>query len=104
MTVVLDSTVIAALFVWSALVFWLGRRSAARGARDLSGPPAGLGVTARPAAPAAPADLPPDKLAEIRSELSRGNKINAIKLMREAAGIGLAEAKTAVESLENGTI
>jgi len=101
MSVILDSTAIAGLAAWSALVFWLGRISAARGARDLSGPPPRLGVPARPvAATRFPADLPSDRLAEIRDELAQGNKINAIKLMRDATGLGLAEAKQAVESLE----
>ncbi|MCW1431523.1 ribosomal protein L7/L12 [Novosphingobium sp. JCM 18896] len=102
MTVTIDSTAIAVLLAAAAFVFWLGRLSAGR-ARDLSAPPAGLGTAtpARPVATArAPSDLAPDKLAEIRGELARGNKINAIKLMREATGLGLAEAKQAVESLE----
>ena len=39
---------------------------------------------------------------EIRELLASGNKIAAIKLYREETGIGLAEAKAAVESLEAG--
>lgn len=39
-------------------------------------------------------------LSEIRAEIARGNKINAIKLYREKFGVGLAEAKAAVERLE----
>lgn len=39
---------------------------------------------------------------EIRQQLASGNKIAAIKRYREATGVGLAEAKAAVESLEAG--
>jgi len=44
--------------------------------------------------------IPEDKLAGIREALFRGQKIEAIKLYRESADTGLAEAKTAVEKLE----
>jgi hypothetical protein len=44
--------------------------------------------------------IPEDKLGQIRSALFRGQKIEAIKLYRESADMGLAEAKTAVERLE----
>lgn len=39
---------------------------------------------------------------EIRQLLTSGNKIAAIKRYREQTGVGLAEAKAAVESLEAG--
>ncbi|MEZ6123192.1 MAG: hypothetical protein R3C49_08475 [Planctomycetaceae bacterium] len=39
---------------------------------------------------------------EIREHLAAGNKIAAISLYRERTGVGLAEAKAAVESLEFG--
>lgn len=39
---------------------------------------------------------------QIRELLASGNKIAAIKRYREATGVGLAEAKSAVESLEAG--
>jgi ribosomal protein L7/L12 len=44
----------------------------------------------------------PAALAEIRGALSAGNKIAAIKLYREATGLGLREAKDAVEALAAG--
>jgi hypothetical protein len=44
--------------------------------------------------------IPEDKSARIREALFRGQKIEAIKLYRQAADAGLAEAKTAVEKLE----
>ena len=39
---------------------------------------------------------------EIRRLMESGNKILAIKRYREETGVGLAEAKSAVESLEEG--
>ncbi len=39
---------------------------------------------------------------QIRELLATGNKIAAIKRYREETGVGLAEAKAAVESLETG--
>jgi ribosomal protein L7/L12 len=39
---------------------------------------------------------------EIRSLLSRNQKIEAIKIYRERTGVGLAEAKYAVEQLQRG--
>ena len=41
----------------------------------------------------------PDKLNEIRLMVTEGNKILAIKMYREVTGVGLAEAKEAVEKL-----
>ena len=46
--------------------------------------------------------VPKDKLAEIEGALRQGQKILAIKLYRECTGVGLAEAKLAVEDLERG--
>jgi hypothetical protein len=40
-----------------------------------------------------------DKMAEVRSLLREGNKIAAIKEYRSITGVGLAEAKEAVESM-----
>ena len=37
-----------------------------------------------------------------REAIAAGNKIEAIKVLREATGMGLAEAKAAVERLEQG--
>jgi sugar lactone lactonase YvrE/ribosomal protein L7/L12 len=42
------------------------------------------------------------KLKEVLRLARAGNKINAIKLYRETFGVGLAEAKDAVERLESG--
>lgn len=46
--------------------------------------------------------LDPDTLAEVRRQLDAGNKIAAIKVVREATGLGLAEAKALVEAIESG--
>lgn len=40
--------------------------------------------------------LPP----QVAAELARGNKIKAIKLLRQATGLGLKEAKDAVDAAE----
>jgi ribosomal protein L7/L12 len=47
--------------------------------------------------------LTPEQFAAVRSALARGAKIEAVKLYREATGLGLAESKEAVEQLE-GTL
>jgi ribosomal protein L7/L12 len=39
---------------------------------------------------------------EVKAAIDRGNKIEAIKLLRDATGIGLKEAKDAVEQFEAG--
>lgn len=44
----------------------------------------------------------PAYIGQIRSLLQRGNKIEAIKIYREATGVGLAEAKAAVEAIAAG--
>jgi ribosomal protein L7/L12 len=47
-----------------------------------------------PSTPAQPAALPP----AVAQALAKGSKIEAIKLLREQTGMGLKEAKDAVES------
>jgi hypothetical protein len=44
--------------------------------------------------------VPPHVVAQARELLAAGSKIAAIKHLREAAGLGLAEAKAAVEALD----
>ena len=41
----------------------------------------------------------PDKFNEVRALLKAGNKIAAVKEYRQITGVGLAEAKAAVESM-----
>ncbi len=69
---------------------------------DLMAPPRPARPTP-PRASVAPAPflvVPPDVRAKIAAALQAGKKIEAIKLMREASGMGLAEAKAAVEAME----
>lgn len=55
-----------------------------------------LGTVASPD----PASVPGDFEAQITDLLRQGRKIDAIKLYREATGVGLAEAKEIVEAIE----
>jgi ATP-dependent Clp protease ATP-binding subunit ClpC len=41
-----------------------------------------------------------DRFAHIKDQLKKGNKIQAIKLFREITGVGLKDAKDAVEAME----
>lgn len=41
-----------------------------------------------------------ERSPQIQEALRRGDKIGAIKIYRELTGVGLAEAKQAVESME----
>lgn len=45
-------------------------------------------------------DVKPAAIAEVRQLLSEGKKIDAIKVLREATGLGLKEAKDLVEMME----
>ena len=45
-------------------------------------------------------EIPDEKMTAIKDAVFRGQKIAAIKLYRQATGLGLAEAKEAVERLE----
>jgi len=76
----------------------------ATGARDSKD-----AVEAMPVDPIPVAGLPsllpttgmtPERMNAIVSAISRGQKIEAIKLYREATGLGLAESKDAVEAME----
>jgi ribosomal protein L7/L12 len=55
-----------------------------------------LGVDSANAVPSASGDLAP----EVVQLLNNGRKIEAIKVHRERTGLGLAEAKDAVEAFE----
>jgi len=61
--------------------------------RHVAGRPAGV-ATAIPPTHVSPASLPPAVVAA----LQQGNKIEAIRLLREKTGLGLKDAKDAVES------
>src|SRR6266513_1941783 len=47
-----------------------------------------------------PPQVPESEAAKIREELFAGRKIGAIKMLREATGLGLKDAKDVVEKLE----
>lgn len=90
--------------------FRKGRESLRRG--DLMEPPADLSA-ARPrrdpladapasgSVPATARVLTPEAEAQVREALRKRNKIGAIKIMRDATGLGLAESKDAVEAMES---
>ncbi|WP_163512615.1 50S ribosomal protein L7/L12 [Fodinicola acaciae] len=60
-------------------------------------------IPARPAAgPIHQVPIGPDTLVEIRASLARGQKILAIKQLREATGLGLADAKRLADAMEAG--
>lgn len=86
------------LFLVAGLLlgFLLARYWRGRAGRDLTGPP-----------PSRPAARPMIRVGDeriddeaIRELIRQNRKIDAIKLMREKTGLGLAEAKDAVEALE----
>ena len=82
--------------------FAMGSRR--REGRDLMEPPRPVQRTPpRPSVTPAPfLVVQPDQRAQIAAALQAGKKIEAIKLMREATGMGLAEAKAAVEAMAKG--
>ncbi len=58
------------------------------------------GSSPPPLPPAAPPPLPGSAPADIQAALFAGKKIEAIRLYREQHGVGLAEAKAAIDDLE----
>jgi ribosomal protein L7/L12 len=48
-------------------------------------------------------ELPEEDLQDVRQLLIQGKKIDAIKRYRELTGLGLAEAKAAIERLQGGS-
>ena len=96
--------VIAVAFLF-LLAFAFRRRD---GERDLIAPPrtvvppasARFGPAAAEAGNARTANfLPPEIADEVRALSAAGRKIEAIKLVRESTGLGLAEAKQLVERM-----
>lgn len=83
---------------WSVIMFgaftafvlgWIAGRGFG-GAQDLSRPSAGRALT----------DVAPALRHEIESAVAAGRKIEAIKLLRDATGMGLKESKDAVDAME----
>lgn len=46
----------------------------------------------------------PETLKEIKQQISNGKKISAIKVLRNAAGCGLKEAKLAIDKMQNPSL
>ena len=87
---------------WLGFLWLLVRRDSGR---DLTQVP---GAMPRPTAPSpaftlsptpGPDGIPPEVVAELRLLVAQGQKIHAIKRLRELTHCGLAEAKDAVERL-----
>ncbi len=87
------SLTVVVLVAFGALVlgFLLGRMSA--GGDNVVQVPSGP-----PKTPHVRVSSTPDWEAEARDMMAAGNKIMAIKLVRESTGLGLKEAKDLVES------
>jgi hypothetical protein len=82
------------------VVFALRRRGG--GQRDLIAPPRAGAPMPPPAWPAAApqgSGLPPEVEGQVRVLVGAGQKIEAIKLVREATAMGLREAKDLVERM-----
>jgi hypothetical protein len=100
---VLKSLVITAVIV---LVAWLlyRRFGGSRVGRERSGPPRMIttddGAT-RAEIDGDQFDIDPAVMADVRALATDGNKIEAIKRLREATGLDLAEAKRIVDALED---
>ncbi|MEV0274131.1 ribosomal protein L7/L12 [Hamadaea sp. NPDC050747] len=93
----LDLPTIALLVGVAIVAFLLGRASKGRRPDDLVSDQ----LAARsPAPPRSAADSHED----LAALLARGQKIQAIKLYRERTGVGLKEAKNAVEAMAAGRV
>ena len=79
------------LLLGIAIGWVLGR---ARGSRDLLAPPRVV-----PPRATTPVDLDPARAAELRGLVAARRRIEAIKRLRAATGLGLAEAKDRIERL-----
>jgi hypothetical protein len=102
MTVTIGWEWLAGLLVWSAVAFRIGMAFGGTGGRSHLEGHMPVPAARRSMAPPTPRGLAgptPQQLAEICEQIRLGNKINAIKRMREATNMGLAEAKHAVEAM-----
>ena len=100
-TVILGAALVALL----ALLFLRrdnARRIGGGGPRPTPQPKPKLGGPARNAPKTADRmdNLTKETLAEVETLIETGRKIEAIKLVREVTGMGLKEAKDAVDNLE----
>lgn len=86
-----NATVVVAVVLGLLIVVWLVLRFARQSAPS---------VTSRSTAPLP--HVPPDVVDEALRIAQQGNKIAAIKHVRERTGLGLREAKDVVEAAERG--
>lgn len=88
----------AAIFfvVWSFIIYRIGVRvgRASRDDTDLSGPPTPANPDLRTAT------VPEHLRPAIEDALRRGRKIEAIRRLREATGLGLKESKEYIEAMQ----
>ena len=87
---------LALVLFWTVAVYrigvWHGRRSAGRDALS------GIRPSPGPASMQKISRLAPETRAAIEEALAAGNKIAAIRILREATGMGLKESKKAIEA------
>ena len=90
----------------AALLLGFALISRAREGRELMGPPAAQSIVFRAVTPLQSVEvqsvetaLSPDSQSAIVAALRSGNKIDAIKLYREATGADLKASKDAVEAM-----
>ncbi len=84
-------TVIA---VWSLFLFWAGYRIGHMRGQNAEGD-----RMKPPRLPLDPPAISDEARANIEDALSRGNKIEAIRILREDTGLGLKESKEHVERM-----
>lgn len=82
---------VAVVILAMGIVIWITSRRRRESALE--------SMRSRTLATSAPARTP-NTIAQVRALMAEGKKIDAIKVLREATGMGLAEAKAAVEKLE----
>ncbi len=83
-----------------ALLVWMGRKDSA--AETFTGNVEADGHTKAPSAHSHSNIAPGNAEEAVRALLDAGNKIEAIKQVREQTGLGLKEAKDLVEAMERG--
>jgi len=91
---------IVAVFVFANIVTWLIRKNAA--AKTFTGNVDNSGYTETPSTHSSSNIAPGNAEEAVRALLDDGNKIEAIKLVREQTGLGLKEAKDLVDAMERG--
>jgi ribosomal protein L7/L12 len=91
---------IVAVIVFANIVTWLIRKNAAE--KTFTGNVDSSGYTETPSTHSSSNIAPGNAEEAVRALLDGGNKIEAIKLVREQTGLGLKEAKDLVDAMERG--